>query len=167
MAHAPEKRAIVRAAYVHERLPIEMAAAKADVSERTAQRWKSDAFAEGDDWDKSRAVSHMAGAGFDLVITKLLGDYITLHESVTSQLMDKQHVLDPLKMADAIGTLADAFTKTMGGIGKASPKHMRLAVANDVLRMLGDYVRHRAPQHAAAFVEILEPFSAELAQQMS
>jgi hypothetical protein len=164
MAHTPEKRAIVRAAYIHEQLPIEMAAEKAGVAERTAQRWKADALAEGEDWDKTRAVKHLAGQGFDNVLQSILADYLTVHQAVMKLIMEKQGEMNPLALADALASMADAFTKTMAGIGKASPKHMRLAVANEVLRLFGDFVRERHPKAAPVFIEVLPPFAEALAR---
>jgi transposase len=55
MAHAQETISAVRAAYVHERLPLKAAASKHGVSYATARTWKSKAGAAGDDWDKAHA----------------------------------------------------------------------------------------------------------------
>jgi len=68
MAHPPEMRSNVRDAYISG-LDLEMAAGKAGVPYPTARKWKSDAKAEGDDWDKSRNKSNVRAAylsGLDL-----------------------------------------------------------------------------------------------------
>jgi hypothetical protein len=166
MAHLPEKRAVVRAAYVHERRPIEAAAEKADVSERTASRWKADAKAEGDDWDRARTATHLAGEGFEAVIQSVLEDYLMIHQSTVRGIRDGSD-LSPLQKAEVLSRLADAWTKTMAAAGKASPALSRLAVANEVLRLMGEFVRKRFPKHGAAFVEVLEPFAEALAQHFS
>ena len=64
MAHPKETRLALRAAYLGG-LPIEQAASQAEVPLATARRWKSEALAEGDDWDKFQAASLIiAGGGF-------------------------------------------------------------------------------------------------------
>ena len=163
MAHTPEKRAIVRAAYVHEMQAIEDAAAKADVSERTASRWKADAKGAGDDWDKARAARSMAGEGFQSVIQAMLEDYVTIHQSTVRQIRDDPDITAMAKV-DMLSKLADAFTKTMGAAGRASPALSRLAVANEVLRLMGEFVRQKFPRFGAAFVEMLEPFAQVVSQ---
>jgi hypothetical protein len=163
MAHAPEKRSIVRAAYVHERLAIEDAAAKANVSERTASRWKAEAREERDDWDRARAVKHMAGEGFQAVMQAMLEDFVTQHQRTMQQLREDEGI-SPLVRVDVMSKLADAFTKTMAAAGKASPELSRLAIANEVLRLFGEFVRQKFPKHGHAFVEVLPPFAEALAQ---
>jgi hypothetical protein len=163
MAHAPEKRAIVRAAYVHERLPIEEAATKADVSERTASRWKADAREENDDWDRARAAKHMVGEGFQSVIQAVLEDFVEMYQGTLKSVRETPD-LPPLTKAEDMSRLADAFTKTMAAAGKAAPELSRLAIANEVLRLQGEYVKKFFPRHGHAFVEVLGPFAEALAQ---
>jgi hypothetical protein len=165
MAHAPEKRALVRAAYVHERVPIEAAADRADIAARTAARWKAEAKAAGDDWDRSRAAAHMAGEGFQAIVQSMLEDFVSLHRSTMQQVRDADNI-GPLAKAEALSRLADAFTKTMGAAAKASPELSRLAIAMEVIRLFGEFVRKRFPRHAPAFVEVLEPFAEALAAQL-
>ncbi|HEV2678085.1 MAG TPA: DUF1804 family protein [Aliidongia sp.] len=165
MAHAPEKRALVRAAYVHERVPIEVAAHKAAVSMRTASRWKSEAKDEGDDWDRGRTAARMAGEGFQSIVQAMLEDFVSLHRSTMQDVRDDKEI-SPLAKAEALSRLADAFTKTMGAAAKASPELSRLAIAMEVIRLFGEFVRKRFPRHAPAFVEVLEPFAEALAAQL-
>ncbi len=42
------------------------------------------------------------------------------------------------------------------------PEADKLAIATDVVKRLGEFVRTRHPRHAAAFAEILEPFADEI-----
>ena len=69
MAKSPEAKAAVRAAYVHRKLPLAQCVKglRPRVSEHTARRWKASAKNEGDDWDRARAASHLAGQGAEAV----------------------------------------------------------------------------------------------------
>ncbi|WP_156443145.1 DUF1804 family protein, partial [Burkholderia sp. RF4-BP95] len=63
MAYPKEVRDKVRRAFVFDRLSLEVAAMKSGVNYSTARRWKDDARAAGDDWDKAQAAQLMAGGG--------------------------------------------------------------------------------------------------------
>ena len=56
MAHPPEKRLELRAAYIGG-LPLEAAAEKAGVPYATARNWFNLARRDGEDWDKFRAAN--------------------------------------------------------------------------------------------------------------
>lgn len=161
--HAPEKRAIVRAAYVYQRQSLPSACETADVPLPTARRWKSEAEAEGDDWDKARSIASMAETGRSTIVQSVIEDYLSLHQATIQQLKDAAN-LSPLAKAEALSRLADAFTKTMGAAGRASPDLSRLAVATDVLRRLTEFVGKQKPQFAEVLLDVLEPFAAELAK---
>jgi hypothetical protein len=161
--HAPEKRAIVRAAYVYQRQSLPSAAETADIPLPTARRWKSEAEAEGDDWDKARSIASMAETGRSTIVQAVIEDYLSLHQATIEQLKgDKETPV--LAKAEALSRLADAFTKTMGAAGRASPELSRLAVATDVLRRLTEFVGKQKPAFAEALLDVLEPFAAELAK---
>ena len=75
MAHPPEMKQRLRALYVHEALGLEQAAQKLKVSPRTVSRWKQEALDEGDDWDKARAASMLAGEGTEAVSRVVLEEF--------------------------------------------------------------------------------------------
>ena len=162
MAHGSEKVAAVRAAYVHERLPLEIAAARAGVAPGTATRWKRKAKEAGEDWDKLRAACLLAGDGVEAVARQMLADYVVQHKT----LMDAISTGDMPAAAkvDMLASLADSFNKTVAASKRVLPETSELATALSVLDKLGLFIRDHYPQHGAAFVEVLEPFGAEIAR---
>ncbi len=163
MAHGEELKRGLRASYVYEGLSLEAAAEKHDVPLTTASRWKRQAKADGDDWDKARAAARMSGEEKDRIIQGVIEDYLLLHQATLEQIKQDKDAT-PIKKAEALSRLADAFHKTMHAMGEASPELSRLAIANEVLRRLSEFVVKEYPKHGPAFIEILEPFGAELAR---
>ena len=163
MAHAPDTVARVRLAYIRDRMPITAIADRFGVARGTVARWKEKAAAQGDDWDRARTVSSLMGQGHDSVIMLLVEDQVRMHQAVMEDLKTGDAV-DPVQKVKLLATLADAFTKTMNAAARSSPQVSKLAVAQDVLHRLSDFVIHHFPEHAEAFVQILEPFGKALGQ---
>lgn len=163
MAHPPEKVAKLRAAYVYDRMGLDAAAEKAEVSIATARRWKRDAEASGDDWERARSAARLAGDGMQTIVQMMLEDYMALHQATVEGVKAAANV-KPLEKAEVVSRLADAFTKTMAAVSKASPQLNRLGVATDVLQRLSRYTAEVHPHLAEALLEVLEPFAAELAR---
>lgn len=162
MAKPPETRTQLRRLYVYERLSLEAAAAQMEIGVATARRWKAAAEHDGDDWDRARAAARMATDGMQNVAQMILDDYLTLHQAVIEQVKSADNI-QPLAKAEVLSRLADAFTKTMSAVSKASPQLSRLSVATDVLNRLAAYARETDPAAAAVLLTVLEPFAAELA----
>jgi hypothetical protein len=162
MAHDGETRRSVRVAYV-QGLPLEAAAERFGIPFRTASRWKAAAKAAGDDWDRARASNRIAGEGIEKFVQTILEDYLPLHQA-TMEAIRTDTELPPLKKAEAVSRLADAFHKTVHAAGEASPEISKLAVVHDVLHKLSKFVVEKYPTHGPAFVEILEPFALEAAR---
>jgi len=164
MAHEESKRQALRAAYVYDRLPLEEAARKAGVPISTAQRWKRQARTAGEDWDKLRAATLLAGEGMENVARQMLADYVVQHKALMETISaDKE--LGPAAKVDMLASLADSFNKTVAASRRVLPETDKLATALGVVNRLADFVRERFPQHVAAFVEILEPFGETLAKE--
>lgn len=163
MAHPKERRDALRAAYIHDRLPLEEAARKARVSAGTAARWKREARARGEDWDKLRAANLLAGEGVESVARQMLADYVTQHQALMEQIAKSEDLCASDKVG-MLASLADSFNKTVSASRRVLPETNELAVALQVVNRLADYVRAKFPQHGPAFVEILEPFGDELAR---
>lgn len=163
MAHKDEKRQALRTAYVHDRLSLEQAAGKAGVPLSTAQRWKRQARETGEDWDKLRAASLLAGEGMESVARQMLADYVVQHKALMDEINTNPELGAAAKV-NMLASLADSFNKTVAASRKVLPETNKLATALSVINKLSDFVRERFPQHAAAFVEILEPFGEELAK---
>jgi hypothetical protein len=164
MAHPPETRASLRADYVYNRLPLEAAAEKRGIGYATARRWKSDAANEGDDWDRARSAARLAGDGLRTTTQLILEDYLVLHQATVDGVKECQEA-SAIEKAVILSRLADAFTKTMAAVSKASPELSRLAVATDVLQRLASYVSERHPDRIEHLLDIIEPFAAELAKE--
>lgn len=70
--------------------------------------------------------------------------------------------LAPSERAKLLASLADAFTKTVAANARIMPETSQLATALQVLDALAAFVQEKHPKHLAAFVEVLEPFGAEV-----
>ena len=142
-----------------DRLDMRAVARRVGVSEGTARRWKKAAAAEGDCWDKARAAAsrrnrHGKRDG------GVAGGFHCLYRSVVDEIGPNRR---PGRWPrQALAKLADAFNKTINAAGRASPRLSELAMAQDVIKRLGDFVAAEYPQHGEAFLEILEPFAREL-----
>jgi len=165
MAHDDATRADLRRAYVYDRLDLPAAAERTGVSLSTARRWKADAEAEGDDWERARTAARLAGDGRQQVAEMILNDYLLLHQSCVEDLKSDAKI-DPLKKAEVLSRLADAFAKTMRAVSQASPELSRLAVATDVIQRLALFVKGRAPSPAvlAFLIDALDDFASDLAK---
>lgn len=158
-----ERNHTLRALYVHKGLTVLEAAARVDYSYRNAQRIKAKAKKDGDDWDEARAASLMTQEGMSVSARDCLERFLRMYNVVFGDL-EKDENITPLEKAETISRLADAFTKTMNAVGKASPRLSKLAMATDVLQRLAGYLREHKPEIAHVFAEVLEDFSADLAK---
>ncbi|SDH74836.1 DUF1804 family protein [Roseospirillum parvum] len=164
MAHPPETRAAARAAYVFERLPLDAVAARLELGAATVRRWKAQDAATGDDWDKARAATALSREGAGTIAQLVLTDFLAMYQATVEGLREDADI-SPMARAEGLSRLADAFTKTMNAVAKASPELHRFAVANELLRDLAGFVRRDFPEHVDALLEILEPFAADVARR--
>lgn len=163
MAHSDDTRRAVRAAFVFDQLGLEIAAMKHQVPEATARRWKREAKAAGDDWDKARGAQFLAGGGPEEVARQTLAMFAQQAQAAM-EMLQVDPDLSPVEKSKTLASLADAFTKFTSANRKFMPETDRLAVAMDVIRRLDAFVRESYPQHAGAFAEILSPFGEDLAR---
>lgn len=162
MAHPKETRLALRAAYLGG-LPIEQAAAQAEVPLATARRWKAEALAEGDDWDKFQRVSLMlAGGGLDQAMGRVVAGVILRSEALLERISADEE-LDPVEATKAVASLTDSLAKARAAAKQLMPATDRYAVAMDVLKRLAEYAMARKPGPVAGqLVELLEAFGDEL-----
>lgn len=162
MAHPKETRLALRAAYIGG-LPIEQAAMKASVALGTARRWKAEALAEGDDWDKfQRASLIVAGGGFDQAMGRVAAAVILRCEALLERISEDAEI-DPVEATKAVASLSDSLTKAQAATKRLMPQTDQFAVAMDVLKRLGEHAMTTKPgAFAAELVELLEAFGAEL-----
>src|SRR5690606_35745657 len=124
---------------------------------------KKSAKTAGDDWDMARGANALAGDGLDRLVIDVVQDYVMVHQATLEDLKANPDIAAADK-AKILASLADAFNKTVNAAGRLSPKISELGVAQDVLHRLVHYVRSDFPQHAAAMLEVLEPFGETLAE---
>jgi DNA-binding PucR family transcriptional regulator len=163
MAHGEDIRRAVRAAFIFQQLGLEVAALKSGVPIATAKRWKRDALAAGDDWEKARAAQMIAGGGIEDVVRQTLA-VVVQQVQATVETIQASPDMPPAEKVKALSSLADAYNKLMAASRRLMPETDRLAVGMDVMRRLGEFIRAQHPRHGAAFAEVLEPFADELAR---
>lgn len=163
MAHGSEKRATLRGLYVYQRLPMEIASTKAGVPKSTANRWKAEAKAAGDDWDSVRSAVALGDENFATMGKKLLEDYLVQHQAAMDMLRDAKD-MSARDRAETLASMSDSFNKTMASFRRLSPELNKQAVQLDVLRLLAGFAQRRFPRHVAALLDMLEPFGEELAK---
>ena len=163
MAHPAEKRTQLRGLYVFQRLPMETACAKLGVARSTANRWKAEAAAQGDDWDTVRSAVALGDDNFKTLSAKLLEDYLVQHQATMDLLRDATD-MGPRQRAETLASMSDSFNKTMASFKRLNPELDKQAVQLDVLQRFATFAQQHHPQHLAALVEMLEPFGQELAK---
>ena len=163
MAHDDGIRRAVRAAYVFDQLSLEVAAAKHDVPYATVRNWKRAGKELGDDWDKARGAQMIAGGGIEDVVRQTLGIVVQQVQATVQAIQDAEDMPPATKVA-MLASLADAYNKLMAASRRLMPETDKLAVATDVVKRLAEFTRTRHPKHAAALIEVLEPFADELAK---
>lgn len=163
MAHPAESRVALRAAYL-DGLALEIAAVKVGVPVATARRWKYDAAAAGDDWDKMRNAQMLAaGGGMEQTLGRVVSMVITQAEA-TVRVLETNTDMSPLERTQAIASLTDSLGKASAVAARLMPQTSQLAIAMDVIKRLAAFVAKQHPAHAEAFGEILEPFGDEIAK---
>lgn len=162
MAHSTEVRDAVRTHYVYKRLPLKAAAEENGVSYHTAREWKKKAKGERDDWDKARVASRLAAGQLGDITTLVMEDFVLLFQATVEKLKNDES--DPIKRAEALSRLADAYSKTMKAAAGGDPKIAELAVALRVLDEFTTFLRERFPDKLPVFAQMLEPFGARLSE---
>lgn len=164
MAHPQDKKRRARGLYVQSRMTIPAIAITIDASEGTVRRWKADAKTGGDDWDIARAAATMQGEGFEAVIAEAVEGFTVMFQATMEQIREETKI-QPADKVKLMASLSDAFNKMINASGRAAPKLRQLAQAIDLLRLLAEFVSREFPQHRDVFIEVVEPFAAELARR--
>ena len=163
MAHANEKRTQLRGLYVYQRMPMETACKKVGIPKSTANRWKQEAAAQGDDWDTIRTAVALGDDNFNSLSKKLLEDYLVQHQA-TMVLLRVDTTMSARDRAETLASMSDSFGKTMAAFKRLSPELNRQAIALDVLQRFAAFAQTKFPRHVQALLEMLEPFGEELAK---
>ena len=166
MAHDPALRREARRRYVIERESLPTIERGIGVKASTVSRWKRDAKASGDDWELARKAHLVAGEGLGPIMAATAERFVTIASAQMDRIDELVRSEDPPAPETVVGmltSLADSMSKAVGAAGRLAPHITQLGVAQDVLRRLAAFVEHEYPEHAPAFIEILEPFGVELA----
>lgn len=161
MAKPAETRAKVRKHYVFDRLSLEQAATLAGVAYTTAKRWKDRAKEDGDDWDKLKSASALAGGDIEQLSQQILIEML-VQFNATLELVKSDGDMSAATRVELLSSLMDNIHKSMSAMRRFLPETNAAAIGMHVIRGLAEFVQARFPQHGAAFVEILEPFGDEL-----
>jgi hypothetical protein len=161
MAYGKDIRDKVRRSFVFDRLSLEIASVKNGVAYSTARRWKDDALAAGDDWDKAQAAQLMAGGGIEGAARQMLAGLLTQYQATMDELETSE--MKPADKVSMLASLADAYNKTINASKRIMPETNELAIAMGVVQRLAAFIKDRHPEHIAAFADVLGPFGDELA----
>lgn len=151
-----------RSDYVYRRMMQSTIAAAYGISEATVGRWKKAAKDANDDWDKARSAHVIAGEGVEVVVSSVVEDFMIQAQAVLDELKDVNYSTQ--EKVSMLVQLSDAMTKMAASAKRFAPKVSELGVAQHVMGKLLDFVREEFPHHAAAILEIIEPFSDRLAE---
>ena len=163
MAHPKEIREKLRRLYVSDGQTLEIAAMMCEIPTATARSWKRAAKETGDDWNKVRAAYTLAGGGIEDLSRSLLAGFLVQYQSTMTMLQDTSvEELMPSERAKLLASLSDAFTKTVSANARVIPETSKLATALELIEFLMAFVQEKHPKHLPAFVEVLEPFGAEV-----
>ncbi|HPU52765.1 MAG TPA: DUF1804 family protein [Burkholderiaceae bacterium] len=157
MAHSPELRMQLRAAYIGG-LPLEHAAEKVGVPHGTARNWYRAARDSGDDWDRFRAASLIvAGGGIEQALGRIIAAGLMRCEALLEKTADAE---DPFEGVKAMATLGDTIAKLRAAAKSFMPDISEAAVAADTLQALARWTGDSAPARGIVAADLLEGFAA-------
>jgi len=105
----------------------------------------------------------IAGGGIEDVVRQTLGIVVQQVQATVQAIQDAENMA-PGDKVQMLASLADAYNKLMAASRRLMPETDKLAVATDVVKRLAEFTRIKHPRHAAALIEVLEPFADELAK---
>lgn len=156
MAHSPEKKLELRAAYIGG-LPLEQAAEKVGVPFGTARNWYREARDGADDWDKFQRVSLMvAGGGIEQALGRVIAAGLLRCEALLER---TQAAEDPLDAVKAMATLADTVAKLRAAGRNLMPETDALAIETTAIKGFADLLVRRHPQTAEAVLSAVEAWA--------
>ena len=158
MAHPKETQLALRAAFLSGS-PLDLAAVQCGIGTATARRWKADALAQGDDWDKFQKASLIvAGGGFDQAMGRVAAAVILRAEAILENLGTDAEA-DPIASAKAIASLADSLGKAKAAMRSLMPQTDQLAVETGAVKAFVELQVRLHPATAEAALAALEAFS--------
>ncbi len=155
MAHDEKTKADVRRYYVFDCLTLELAAEKAKVSYNTARRWKREAEARGDNWDKVRDASTMASGKVEDVARGMLTTFVLYFENTMDEIKRAEE-LPVSEKAKLIQGLGDSYSKMVASSKRLLPEVSELATAWKVIEMVTNLIKTKHPDLLPAFLSVLD-----------
>jgi hypothetical protein len=156
MAHSPEKRMELRAAYIGG-LPLEQAAEKVGVPHGTARNWYREARDGDDDWDKFQRVSLMvAGGGIEQAIGRVISAGMLRCEALLEKTAE---ATDPMESVKAMAVLADTVAKLRAAGKNLMPEADALAIENTTIKGLADLFIRLHPIAAEKMLATVEAWA--------
>jgi conserved possible DNA-binding protein len=164
MAHDEKTKADVRRYYVFDCLTLELAAEKAKVSYNTARRWKREAEARGDNWDKVRDASTMASGKVEDVARGMLTTFVLYFESTMDELR-KTEDLPVSEKAKLIQGLGDSYSKMVASSKRLLPEVSELATAWKVIEMVTNLIKTKHSDLLPTFLSVLDDLESIVKQE--
>ncbi len=161
MAHPRETREALRLAYIFSNQSLELLAAQQGVSFSTAMHWKKVSADEGDSWDTLRAENQLASGPPEDIARAILNS-LMVQLQTTLEKVSSADDIPAQERVPLLASLSDAYTKAIAASKKVLPETDRVATAIGTITALSQFIQTKYPQHLAAFVEIIEAFTAEL-----
>ena len=164
MAHDEKTKADVRRYYVFDCLTLELAAEKAKVSYNTVRRWKREAEARGDNWDKVRDASTMASGKIEDVARGMLTTFVLYFESTMDELR-KTEDLPVSEKAKLIQGLGDSYSKMVASSKRLLPEVSELATAWKVIEMVTNLIKTKHSDLLPTFLSVLDDLESIVKQE--
>lgn len=164
MAHDEKTKADVRRYYVFDCLTLEIAAEKSGVSYNTARRWKREAEARGDNWDKVRDANTMASGKVEDVARGMLTTFVIYFEKTMEELRHSED-LPMSEKAKLIQGLGDSYSKMVASSKRLLPDVSELATAWKVIEMVTNLIKTKQPDLLPAFLSVLDDLEGIVKQE--
>ena len=164
MAHDEKTKADVRRYYVFDCLTLELAAEKAKVSYNTARRWKREAEARGDNWDKVRDANTMASGKVEDVARGMLTTFVLYFENTMDEIKRAEE-LPVSEKAKLIQGLGDSYSKMVASSKRLLPEVSELATAWKVIEMVTNLIKTKHPDLLPAFLSVLDDLEGIVKQE--
>ena len=164
MAHDEKTKADVRRYYVFDCLTLELAAEKAGVSYNTARRWKREAEAKGDNWDKVRDANTMASGKVEDVARGMLTAFVLYFENTMDEIKRAEE-LPVSEKAKLIQGLGDSYSKMVASSKRLLPEVSELATAWKVIEMVTNLIKTKHPDLLPAFLSVLDDLEGIVKQE--
>lgn len=156
MAHSKQTQNTARLLYIDEGLTLEKIADKLKVHISTLSTWKSKAKANGDNWEKMRAVN-ANGRTESLARNILIGLLGAFEKALIA--IEAAEDIEPMTRVTALANLSEGFARSVNANKKLMPEISKLEVAFNVVDELTQFVSDKNPNLLREFSELLEPFA--------